>query len=155
MSGIPYIEYRTIWNLVQAHIEEYEGRLRAAVAFGPLVSAGFPNDIELLEVVDDWEGPMLQSFTGSAALPLRTQLRLYILPSEEFQHPESITDPEERRWVEELVNQVAEEHELIWENPVLFARRVLTLQRGTSTLNTPPSGSVIGGDPLRPALRHS
>src|SRR5207248_1895739 len=107
-------------------------------------------DIDLLEVVEGWEGKRFGEFAGSAQLPLRGRLRLYFLTPEVFRNPALIDDPEERRWVEDLLERMRAGYEIIMEIPPGWVRGVLDGQQPAySTLTAPPSGSVQFEDPYR------
>jgi hypothetical protein len=150
---ISYHEYRVIAHLLRAHVDEHKTRLKAMIAFGDLVTRGDTFDIDLLEIVEGWEGTRFGQFSGPAHLPLRGKLRLYFLTPEVFQDPALIDDPAERVWVQDLLDRVRDGYEIIMEIPTGWVRRVLEpRQRVYSTLTAPPSGSVVFGDPYRLTL---
>lgn len=146
---ISYHEYRVIARLLRAHVDEHQNRLKAMIAFGDLVSRGDSFDIELLEIVQDWQGERFGQFSRSTDLPLRGDLRLYFLTPEVFTNPAVIKDAQERQWVEDLLNRVRAGYEIIMEIPAGWVRPVLDRQAVDSTLTAPPSGSVQFTDPLR------
>jgi hypothetical protein len=152
-SRIPYLEYRSIGTLLRAHVDSYGENLRAVVAFGELVTTGQTFDIDLLEVVDGWEGGRLGEFGTSADLPLRGRLRLHFLTPQEFEDPTVIADLAERDWVETLLKKVGQGYEIVMESPPGYARRVLEKSRSVSTATPPPSGFVGSTDPLKPLVR--
>ena len=89
---IPYEEYKAITELMHAHVKTHEGQLRAIVAFGDILTRGGTYDIDLLEVVEGWQGPKSVVFASSPELPLRGQMRLYLVTPEEFEQPENIAE---------------------------------------------------------------
>jgi hypothetical protein len=146
---IAYHEYRVIARLLRAHVDEYQDRVRAMVAFGDLVTSGDTFDIDLLEVVEGWEDRRFGRFSRSEDLPLRGELRLYFLTPQEFEDPSVIPEPEEQRWVVELLERVRRGYEVVMESPPGWARRVLDQIRVYSTITAPPSGFLGDTDPFR------
>src|SRR5690348_1630046 len=112
---IPYMEYRAIVNLMHAHLDRYQDNLRAIVAFGDLVTSGDTFDIDLLEVIQGWTGKRYAVSSGSIELPLRGQLRLYLLTPDEFENPETIRDANDREWTIDLLERVRRGFEVILE----------------------------------------
>lgn len=147
-TSIPYEEYRAINQLVQAHFREHGSRLRAVLAFGDLVTAGDGFDIDLLEVVEEWHGPRLATFSGTSTLPLRGRLHLYFVSPQEFRSPSVITDTEDREWIFGLVERVREGYQVIFEQPSGFVRRILEGDESIFVAPPPSSGSVTLDDPL-------
>lgn len=145
---ISYHEYRTIAQLLQAHADEHQGRLRAMIAFGDLLTTDNSVDIDLLEIIEGWQGKRLWPFSSTAELPLRGQLRLYFLTPEEFENPAVIQDPEERRWVEDLLRRARQGYEIIMDRTPGWVRGVLEGSRGVSAATAPPSGVGRSGSPL-------
>lgn len=150
--SIPYEEFRAINKVLDAHSASYGDRLCAAVAFGGLLTGGLSYDIDLLEVIEGWDSShgRIGIYESSPELPLRGQLRLYILTPEEFADPQSIADEMERRWVRDLLAQVLQGYDILQESPLGFAQRVLTPGQWISTLNPPPSGRIKDFELLRP-----
>jgi hypothetical protein len=145
---ISYHEYRVIAHLLRAHLKEHQNRLKAMIAFGDLVTRGDTFDIDVLEIVEGWEGTRFGRFSGPAELPLRGELRLYFLTPEVFENPVLIEDPEERRWVEDLLDRVRAGYEIITELPSGWVRSVLDRPEPRySPLTPPPSGVVQFDDP--------
>ena len=118
---IPYEEYKAIGELMHAHLRTHEGQLRAMVAFGDILTRGGTFDIDVLEVVEGWQGPASVVFASSAELPLRGQLRLYLLTPEEFEHSETL----KRFSKKQLMERVREGYDVIYENPSGYARDIL------------------------------
>jgi hypothetical protein len=145
---ISYHEYRTIAQLLQAHAAEHEDRLRAMIAFGDLVAVEGSVDIDLLEIVEGWQGKRLWPFSSTAELPLRGRLRLYFLTPEEFEDPAVIQDPEERKWVEDLLRDVRRGYEIIMDRAPGWVYGVLDRPRTSSTASAPPSGVGRSDNPL-------
>jgi hypothetical protein len=94
---IPYHEHFIIVRLLRAHMDEYPGRVKALVAFGDLVTGGDTFDIDLLEIIEGWEGKRFGRFSRTEDLPLRGELRLYFLTLQEFQNSSVVQEPEERQ----------------------------------------------------------
>jgi hypothetical protein len=150
---IAYPEYRAIGKLLEAHVDLYGGRLRAMVAFGPLVTTGLTYDIDLVEVIEGWDSATqgrYGEFVSTATLPLRGGLRLYFLSPQEFEAPGDIGDEAEQRWVYDLKDRLSQGYEIVMEAPPGYARRILEGGRVISTLTAPPSGTVTSDNPLHP-----
>jgi len=137
---IPYDEYKAIGELLRAHLQTHEGQLRAMIAFGDLVTRGNTFDIDLLEVVEGWHGKTFVTFGSSEELPLRGQLRLYLLTPEEFEHPASLTEFSKQR----LMDRVREGYNVIYENPPVYAFDTLTRPQLITTGGNPLNFLVSG-----------
>ena len=118
---IPYEEYKAINELMHAHLRTHNGKLRALIAFGEIVTRGGTFDIDLLEVVEGWQGPVSVTFSSSAELPLRGQLRLFLLTPEEFQGTDGDTEA-----VKHLLSRVREGYDIVYEDPPGYARNEFT-----------------------------
>ena len=138
---IPYEEYKAIGELMRAHLKTHKGQLRAMIIFGDIVTKGNTFDIDLLEVVEGWQGLPFVTFTSSAELPLRGQLRLYFLTPEEFEHPDSLEDPLKKR----LIDRVSDGYDIIYEDPPVYAIDTLTRPKPTKIGNNPLSILASGG----------
>jgi len=110
---IPYEEYKAINELMHAHLRTHNGKLRALIAFGEIVTRGGTFDIDLLEVVEGWRGQSSVTFSSSEALPLRGQLRLHLLTPEEFEESDGGMHLTEKR----LLERVREGYEIVYEAP--------------------------------------
>lgn len=141
---IPYEEYKAIGEIVSAHLRTHEGKLRAIVAFGDIVTRGNTFDIDLLEVVEGWQGPSSLVFASTSELPLRGQLRLYLVTPEEFEHPENLKGSSQRR----LINQIREGYDVIYENPPAYALDTLTQRTPKVTSGNPLNILVSAGTRL-------
>jgi len=137
---IPYEEYKAICELMHAHLKTRDGQLRAMVAFGDILTRGGTYNIDLLEVVEGWQGPRSVVFASSPELPLRGQLRLYLLTPAEFERPESFTDLSTRS----LMERVREGYDVIYETPSSYARDILS-QRATEGFSDDPLGFLVAG----------
>ena len=115
---IPYEEYKAINELMHAHLRTHNGKLRALIAFGEIVTRGGTFDIDLLEVVEGWRGEKSVTFSSSEALPLRGQLRLHLLTPEEFEEADGGMHLTEKR----LLERVREGYEIVYEDPPGYAR---------------------------------
>jgi len=147
---ISYHEYRVIAHLLRAHVAEHQNRFKAMIAFGDLVSRGDTFDIEILEIVEGWEGKRFGQFAGPAHLPLRGELRLYFLTPTEFENPAVIEPVAERQWVEDLLRRVRAGYEIVMEVPAGWVHGVLDRQEPAyAALTAPPSGSMEFGDPYK------
>ncbi len=138
---IPYDEYKAMGELLRAHLNTHEGQLRAMIAFGDIVTKGNTFDIDLLEVVEGWQGPTSIAFGSSAELPLRGQLRLHLLTPEEFENPSSLTEYSKQR----LMDRVQEEYNVIYEDPPLYAINTLTRPQLPTKDSNPLNILVSGG----------
>lgn len=134
---IPYEEYRAIGELFRAHLKTHEKQIRAVVAFGPLVTHGDTHDIDLLEVVDDWQGPSSVTFSSTAALPLRGLLRLNVLSTQDFENPGQAGHFNVRRLSKSVLGQLQQGYEIIYESPFGLVRRVLTQGNAATTSANP------------------
>ena len=126
LNEIPYWEYRIINEVVHGHIQEFQDALIAVIAFGPLKTSGDTRDIDLLEVIENWQGPRQFQAESSATLTMRGKLYLNVLSLDDFQLDSVPRSPE----VEELIGRVLEGYEIIYERSTGFARDVLA-QRAT------------------------
>jgi len=148
LHEISYHEYRVIARIVEAHYREYQRGLKAVVAFGSLVTQGNTTDIDLLEIVEGWQGLNQWMFSGTTDLPLRGQLRLYFLTPEEFVDPAAIPDAEQRAWVEQLLERVRQGYEIITQSPAEWAQQILEQGKRGPVPAPPPSGIGSSGSPL-------
>ncbi len=124
-ENIPYTEWGVITELLRKHPEIHRDKLRALLVFGSLVSTGGPYNINLLEVVQDWEGPRHVRFTSTSALPLRGRLDLYFLRPEEFENPTSACLPGEHWSSADLLMQVRNAYAIMLENPINYASEMM------------------------------
>ena len=124
-TNIAYDEYTALNALLYAHREEHAGNLRAAIVFGDLVATGGSRDLQILEVVDGWNGRRHAAFTSTAALPLRGQLHLYFLTPEEFENPQATLLPEESWSSAELLDRVRQAYAIVYEAPSAYALNVM------------------------------
>ena len=85
-DNISYFEYKAINELMHSHSEEFGKDLRAMIVFGPLLTEQNTVDIDLLEVIDNWQGPDELSYGSTQSLPLRGTLRLHFLSSSAFEN---------------------------------------------------------------------
>src|SRR5687767_6238955 len=104
--SIPYPEYKAINEIVHAHAAEFGSKLRAIVAFGELLTTGDTYNIELLEIVEGWEGDRVAEFASSASLPSRGSIRMFFLTPSEFEQPAEIEDEKMRNWVQRVLDRV-------------------------------------------------
>ena len=88
--NIPYQEMRAINEIVKSHSNAHIDTLNAVIVFGTLVNSGETRDIELLEVVEGWQGPRRVIFGNTKDLPLRGLATFYFLLPEEFEHPTEV-----------------------------------------------------------------
>ena len=86
-ENIPYDEMRAISLLLKAHGDAHLEAVRAVIAFGSLVATGDSTDIELLEVVEGWQGIRRVEFGSTAQVPLRGLATIYFLTPQEFESP--------------------------------------------------------------------
>jgi hypothetical protein len=142
---IPYDEYRVITTLMHAHLQTHEGKLRAIIAFGDIVTKGNTFDIDLLEIVEDWQGQRSVVFASSAALPLRGQMRLYLITPEEFEQPENLADFSTRS----LLERVRAGYDVIYEDPSGYARDILA-RRVKDGFSDNPLGFLADGNLGKP-----
>ena len=120
LHEIPYSEYNVINELVHSHRRELGQKLRAIIAFGALKTEGSTYDIELLEVVDEWQGQSKMQFGSSLDLPMRGRLYLHFMSSVQF---ESANPPAE---VSDVLTRVLQGYEVIYQVPAGYARERLS-----------------------------
>lgn len=117
-TNIPYLEYRAIGRLMDAHPSLLNGNLRALIAFGEIVATGESQDIHLLEVIAGWQGPRSASYGSTEALPLRGRLNLYFLTPDEFEQP-SVS-------ILEILKRVEPAYAILREEPYEYAYHVMS-----------------------------
>ena len=139
-SSIPYFELKVINELMHSHVEEFGDTLRAIIAFGPLVTGQDTFDIELLEVVDQWQGPERLPFGSTSSLPLRGRLVLNFLSTDGF---ESLL----RRESQDMVRALGEGYKVIYEVPAGYVHHILMHTFGTVEN---PINDERFSDPRRP-----
>ena len=144
LNSIPYFEYKVINDLVHSHMKEFKSNLRAVIAFGALKTTGETYDIELLEVVDVWEGQAQFQSGSSASLPMRGKLYLDFLPSAEF---ERVAEGDETEETRRLIRRVLGGYEIVYETPAGYAREILRQARESRP------GREVLQDPLRPRAK--
>ncbi len=142
-SGISYFEYKVINELMHSHIKEFGADLRAIIAFGPLVLGQETFDIELLEVVNGWQGPELMPFGSTSSLPTRGRLLLHFLPTGAFENLLL-------RDTQGLTDVLRKGYKIIYEVPSGYARHILMHTFGT---DENPAASDHFADPRRPLAR--
>ena len=120
-ENIPYQEYRAIRELLGANSPQIERSLRAAIVFGEIVATGGSQDINLLEVVDGWQGPRFVSYGSTEALPLRGRLNLYFLTPEEFEQPSLKTVPGQAWSSAQLLSRIRPAYAVLREKPFEYA----------------------------------
>ncbi len=124
-ANIPYQEYRAISELMSAHPQALNGSLKALIAFGEIVATGESHDINLLEVVADWQGPRHVNYGSTAALPLRGRLHLYFLTPEEFEQPRPEPVPGQPWSSAQLLSRIRPAYAVLREEPNDYAHRIM------------------------------
>ncbi len=119
---IPYFEYKAINSLVHSHVEELGTGLRAIIVFGALKTVGETYDIELLEVVDDWQGLPKYQAGSTSDFPMRGKLYMDFLPSGDF---DKVGLGPESQQTQELIDKVLRGYEIVYEVPTGYARHIL------------------------------
>lgn len=117
-GNISYFEYKAINELMHAHSAEFGRDLRAIIVFGPLLTGQETFDIDLLEVVDNWQGPQTMTFDSTPSLPLRGTLRLHFLPSATFEDLMTQKD-------QSLPDLLRDGYHVVYEVPAGYARNIL------------------------------
>ncbi len=153
-NNISYFEYKAINELMHSHSAEFGEDLRAIIVFGPLLTAQntFDTDlfdIDLLEVINNWQGPEHLSYSSTESLPLRGTLRLNFLSSSDFESLTTQTNPV-------LVDKLREGYKIVYEVPAGYARRILAQGLTTNTRLT--AGDQFStndrfADPRKPLMR--
>ena len=116
-NHMPGFELRAVLSLAESHSKELGDALRAIVAFGPIVTDSGTYDIDLLEIVDGWSGQRAMRFTSSSELPLRGELTVYLVSSEEFENPSLIESEQDRQRFETILNLVRKGFRLVIDRP--------------------------------------
>lgn len=124
-SNIPAYDFHAINVTIQARIKAYGDALRAYIVFGQLVETGLSNTIEILEVIEGWEGPRRASFASTPELPLSGRLTIYFLRPEEFERPTSDLLFGETFSSYELLNRVERAYTILTEKPMNYAWNVM------------------------------
>lgn len=148
-GNISYFEYKAINELMHAHLDEFGKDFRAMIVFGPLLTGQETFDIDLLEVVDNWQGPQTMAFDSTPSLPLRGTLRLHFLSSAAF---ENLVSQQNK----DLLDILREGYEIVCEVPAGFAREVLkqSLTPHTALIRENLLGQQRrSADPRRPLTR--
>ena len=150
INETPYFEYRIINKIVHGHLNEMKDALRAVIAFGPIITSGETHDIDLLEVIENWEGPSRMQSESSADLPMRGKLFLNFLSLRDFEAAASQSTSQVSD-VQDLIGRVLKGYEIFYEQPAGFARDILaqavTSQKqkhGGALLSNPLSLPVTG-----------
>lgn len=142
-NGISYFEYKVINELMHSHIEEFGDDLRAIIAFGPLVTGQETFDIELLEVIDGWQGPETMPFSSTSSLPTRGKLLLHFFSTTDFENLLLQNS-------QDLTERLRDGYKIIYEVPAGYARHILMHTLGT---NENPVSAELFADPRRPLAR--
>ena len=122
---IPYREYRAINQLRDSHGAEHEGKLRGLVAFGDWIGAPNTDNVNLLEIVEDWHGLRHVEFEASAQLRFSGRLSVYFLKPEEFENPTEEMLAGEQFSSYRLLEKVRKAYVIIREQPDNYVRGVL------------------------------
>lgn len=146
-ENIDYEEYRAINQLRRFHPGAHGEKLRALIVFGDLVSTGQSYDINLLEVVEGWEGPRHVSFGSTNDLPLRGQLHLYFLLPSEFERPSGASVPGQSWSSADLLTQFRRAYAVMLEEPNDYASGVMARMEDLLVIGAPeqsvnPEGPV-------------
>ncbi|GAB4451786.1 MAG: hypothetical protein OHK0029_01580 [Armatimonadaceae bacterium] len=137
-ENIGFYEMRAIADILAAHPEVHSGALRAVLAFGPFVETEGTADIELLEVVENWQGPRRASFTSTSQLPLRGRLTLYFLTPEEFENPHDTPLPDIKISPNMLLQRVAKAYAVLLEEPDGYAFQAMDRFHSDGNTNMSP-----------------
>ncbi len=144
-ENIPYTEFGVINQLMREHPDAHQNKLRAMIVFGSLVASGGPYNINLLEIVEDWEGPRHVGFTNTEALPLRGRLELYFLTPEEFEHPSRKPLPDKEWSSADLLARVRNAYTIVTEDPSNYASDIMARYEDAVS---PADTAVSPGDPI-------
>ncbi len=139
-NDIPYFEYRAINQIVHEHLKTLGDTLRAVIAFGPMVTSGDTHDIDLLEVIENWQGPSRLQSESSANLPMRGKLYLNFLSLQDFLSAAS-PSASQTLGAQELIGRVLDGCEIIYEQPAGFARGVIA--QATANLKQRQGGELL------------
>jgi len=175
-ANIPYHEHQIISKLRDAHLQELGNSLRAILAFGQLItgqaapvhqlvsssspsssSSAPPNgwsvpdglDIELLEIVSGWDGPLLLTSYSTQDLLLRGELRLYFLTPDQLEDAEVNVKSEDLRWAKDLIKRVREGYVVLYQAQGYQLPDSVD-NRPISAMSPPATGSAVIANPLRP-----
>jgi|GEM_PF-1105005 len=155
IENVSYGEMLVISQIISAHLQELGDNLRAVVVFGDLITSGYPRNVELLEIVDEWSGPLQFSSKSSAELPLNGELLLTFLTPNQIKRPgDMITngnpdvEARDRMWVEQTVRRVREGYAVVYEAVSGLVERSLYEGTSLSMHPSPASGTVSLTNPL-------
>ena len=146
---IPLRELDVMLDLIEAHQEIHSEKLYAVIAFGDILSDDYSYDIDLLEVVKDWEGPRSATFASSEQLPLRGTLRLYFLKPEEFEDPNSIQEEMLRNWTKTLLKTVQQAHDILFSRTPKYVENSLSLSKALAFDRPPDFNKPTIKDPFK------
>ena len=156
LHKISYFEYKVINELMHAHVAELGKTLRAIIVFGKLKTEGGTFDIELLEVVDGWEGPPRVQSGSTADLPTRGKIYFYFMSSADFEQA-VMRGPAAAYGVDaddadRLLARVLEGYEVIYQVPAGYVRELFGAALAAQEAQ---AGGVFLSDPRRPSLLSS
>ena len=129
----------------------------AIIAFGKLKTEGGTFDIELLEVIDGWQGPARFQSESSADLPMRGKIYFHFMSSADFER-EALRNPsgaragdggEDQKEADDLLAQVLEGYEIIYQVPAGYVRELFSAVRAAQQSQ---AGGIFLSDPRRPSL---
>jgi hypothetical protein len=146
IERIPYDEFDALTKLCDAHLRLLDNKLLAVVAFGDTLRSTQTHDIEVLEVVKDWDGPNSASFDSTAQLPLRGRLNIFFISPEEFEAPLSIEDKADRLSVLTLMEDVLEGYVVIHEHRTRYVEQCLS--KSVRPYRTENDKKPLGPNPL-------
>ncbi|HET6386733.1 MAG TPA: hypothetical protein VFJ58_25360 [Armatimonadota bacterium] len=144
-ENMRYEEYRAINKLLREHPKTHREKLRAAIVFGEMVATGNSQDINLLEVVEDWIGPPSIRFSSTEALPLRGKLNIYFLTPDQFENPRADRVPGASWSSAELLSQVRKGYAILTERPGNYAYDLLSSLEDTPDATRP---TLSNEDPI-------
>ncbi|HEY3330701.1 MAG TPA: hypothetical protein VGK19_11805 [Capsulimonadaceae bacterium] len=127
---IPGYENNAIVKLTAEHSQALGDKLRAVVVFGPLLSDNGSLNIDMLEVVDDWDGPGAVSFASTNELPLRGDLTIYFVKRQDIEDPHGIEDASHKNWLIDILDEVRKAYMVVVDYPMgYFSQQLRNLEK--------------------------
>ena len=127
-SNISFEAFSAIGKVIEANVGLKSDALRAVLVFGDLVATGESHDINLVEVVREWQGPRRVAFKSTDEMPLRGRMTVYFLLPHEFENWTTDLLPGEDFSAAHLLARVEPAYDILLQRPAGYVFDVM--QRG-------------------------